>query len=85
MSAGKVDTMKLLSALSFFSVGALAANSFSASNLYYAPGLTSEQSSYLLGGLQGAGIKVLRVWLDGRFSEWYLSAVKGVSQRCCCF
>jgi mannan endo-1,4-beta-mannosidase len=43
----------------------LAAQSFSASNLYYAAGLTDAQSTTLLEGLQSAGVKVLRVWLDG--------------------
>ncbi|GJN75740.1 glycoside hydrolase family 5 protein [Purpureocillium lilacinum] len=45
---------------------ALAANSFSASNLYYAAGLTVDQQHTLLSGLQSAGVKVLRVWLDGQ-------------------
>ncbi|KAL2862480.1 glycoside hydrolase superfamily [Aspergillus lucknowensis] len=44
----------------------LAAKSFSASNLYYAAGLTDDQSTTLLQGLQDAGVKVLRVWLDGQ-------------------
>ena len=43
----------------------LAAKSFSASNLYYAAGLKDDQQNTLLQGLQGAGVKVLRVWLDG--------------------
>ena len=42
-----------------------AAKSFSGSNLYYAAGLTDSQSTTLLSGLQSAGVKVLRVWLDG--------------------
>ena len=42
-----------------------AAKSFSASNLYYAAGLKDAQQSTLLEGLQSAGVKVLRVWLDG--------------------
>jgi mannan endo-1,4-beta-mannosidase len=42
-----------------------AAKSFSASNLYYAAGLKDAQQTTLLQGLQGAGVKVLRVWLDG--------------------
>jgi hypothetical protein len=63
-------TMKFLSLASML-VGlssvtsTLAAQSFSASNLYYAAGLTDAQSTTLLGGLQSAGVKVLRVWLDG--------------------
>jgi mannan endo-1,4-beta-mannosidase len=42
-----------------------AAKSFSASNLYYAAGLKDAQQTTLLEGLQSAGIKVLRIWLDG--------------------
>jgi mannan endo-1,4-beta-mannosidase len=45
---------------------ALAAPSFSASNLYYAAGLTSQQQTTFLQGLKSAGVKVLRVWLDGQ-------------------
>jgi mannan endo-1,4-beta-mannosidase len=45
----------------------LAANSFSGSNLYYAAGLTASQQTTLFKGLQSAGVKVLRVWLDGEF------------------
>ncbi|KAL4878889.1 glycoside hydrolase superfamily [Aspergillus karnatakaensis] len=44
----------------------LAAKSFSASNLYYAAGLTDAQSTTLFEGLQDADVKVLRVWLDGQ-------------------
>ncbi|KAF4965150.1 hypothetical protein FSARC_7017 [Fusarium sarcochroum] len=44
----------------------LAAKSFSASNLYYAAGLTEDQQTTLLTGLQDAGVRVLRVWLDGQ-------------------
>lgn len=47
--------------------GALSAPSFAANNLYYAAGLTDEQSTFLLEGLKSAGVKVLRVWLDGEF------------------
>ncbi|XPS81813.1 Mannan endo-1,4-beta-mannosidase [Ascochyta lentis] len=43
-----------------------AAKSFSASNLYYAAGLREAQQTTLLEGLQSAGVKVLRVWLDGQ-------------------
>ncbi|KAM0343532.1 hypothetical protein ACHAPU_008427 [Fusarium lateritium] len=43
-----------------------AAKSFSASNLYYAAGLTDSQQTTLFTGLQSAGVKVLRVWLDGQ-------------------
>ncbi|KAL5424669.1 hypothetical protein PMIN04_003052 [Paraphaeosphaeria minitans] len=45
---------------------ALAAKSFSASNLYYAAGLKDAQQATLLEGLQSASVKVLRVWLDGQ-------------------
>jgi hypothetical protein len=45
-----------------------AAQSFAGSNLYYAAGLTDDQSTTLFQGLQGAGVKVLRVWLDGTSS-----------------
>lgn len=47
----------------------LAAPSFTASNLYYAAGLKDEQTEKLLKGLQSAGIKVLRVWLDGQSGQ----------------
>ncbi|KAF4974686.1 hypothetical protein FZEAL_8444 [Fusarium zealandicum] len=47
----------------------LAAKSFSASNLYYAAGLKDQQQTTLLKGLQSAGVKVLRVWLDGQKGE----------------
>ncbi|KAL1602895.1 hypothetical protein SLS59_004550 [Nothophoma quercina] len=43
-----------------------AAKSFSASNLYYAAGLRDAQQTTLLEGLQSAGVKILRVWLDGQ-------------------
>ncbi|KAF8598376.1 glycoside hydrolase family 5 protein [Ceratobasidium sp. AG-I] len=45
---------------------ASAANSFAGSNLYYAAGLSASQRATLLGGMQSAGMKVLRVWLDGQ-------------------
>ncbi|KAI8943030.1 hypothetical protein NX059_001066 [Plenodomus lindquistii] len=63
--------MKLLTffAASLFGLSSLtttlAAKSFSASNLYYAAGLKADQQTVLLDGLQSAGVKVLRVWLDG--------------------
>ncbi|KAI0638993.1 glycoside hydrolase [Trametes polyzona] len=43
-----------------------AANSFAGSNLYYAPGIRPDTRTTLLDGLQSAGLKVLRVWLDGQ-------------------
>lgn len=63
--------MKLLASLTASLLGlaslttTLAADSFVGSNLYYAAGLTDAQSTKLLAGLQSAGVKVLRVWLDG--------------------
>jgi hypothetical protein len=42
-----------------------AAKSFAASNLYYAAGLKESQQTTLFEGLRSAGVKVLRVWLDG--------------------
>lgn len=45
---------------------ASAANSFAGSNLYYAAGLSASQRATLLGAMQSAGMKVLRVWLDGQ-------------------
>ncbi|KAI0809250.1 glycoside hydrolase [Irpex lacteus] len=43
-----------------------AAKSFAGSNLYYAAGLSAAERTTLLNGLQSAGMKVLRVWLDGQ-------------------
>ncbi|KAI0344085.1 glycoside hydrolase [Trametopsis cervina] len=43
-----------------------AAKSFAGSNLYYAAGLYPNDRTTLLNGLQSAGMKVLRVWLDGQ-------------------
>ncbi|GAB1524224.1 hypothetical protein RhiTH_007377 [Rhizoctonia solani] len=43
-----------------------AANSFAGSNLYYAAGLSPYQRTTLLSSMQSAGMKVLRVWLDGQ-------------------
>jgi mannan endo-1,4-beta-mannosidase len=54
----------LLCGLSF-STTAFAVKSFSGSNLYYAAGLKDNQQTALLDGLKSAGVKVLRVWLDG--------------------
>ncbi|TFY75941.1 hypothetical protein EWM64_g8071 [Hericium alpestre] len=66
--AATQTTMKIFSTL-FSALCALhiayAANSFSGSNLYYAAGLSSSQRTTLLDALQSAGMKVLRVWLDG--------------------
>lgn len=60
----KLFSITILYGLSSLSV-TLAAQSFSASNIYYAAGLTDSQSTTLLARLQSAGVKVLRVWLDG--------------------
>lgn len=46
---------------------AFGAASFAGSNLYYAAGLSIDQQDYLFKNLQGAGVKVLRVWLDGKY------------------
>jgi mannan endo-1,4-beta-mannosidase len=51
--------------LGFISL-ACAANSFAGSNLYYAAGLSASQRATLLSSMQSAGMKVLRVWLDGQ-------------------
>lgn len=53
-------------ALSFTAWQAQAANSFAGSNLFYAAGLYEDDRTTLLEGLQSAGMKVLRVWLDGQ-------------------
>ncbi|KAI0336245.1 glycoside hydrolase [Cubamyces sp. BRFM 1775] len=45
---------------------AAAANAFAGSSLYYAAGLRSDSRTTLLSGMQSAGMKVLRVWLDGQ-------------------
>lgn len=55
-----------LAATGAFWQAAQAANSFAASNLYYAAGLTAAEQKTLFTGLQDANIKVLRVWLDGK-------------------
>jgi len=63
------DTMRLLNTLSILAgliAYTSAANSFSGSNLYYAAGLTQAQQTTLFTGLKDAGVKVLRVWLDGK-------------------
>jgi len=44
---------------------AFAANSFAGSNLYYAAGLSSSQQDTLFSAMKSAGMKVLRVWVDG--------------------
>jgi mannan endo-1,4-beta-mannosidase len=57
----------LVTAGAFWQV-AQAASSFSASNLYYAAGLTAAEQKTLFTGLKEANIKVLRVWLDGKIA-----------------
>jgi len=39
---------------------------FTGSNLYYAAGLSTDDRKTLLSGMKDAGMKVLRVWLDGQ-------------------
>ncbi|MCJ1446151.1 MAG: hypothetical protein MMC23_006656 [Stictis urceolatum] len=57
-------------ALSMLGTPVLAAPSnFAGSNLYYAAGLTEDQQTTLFTGLQSAGVKVLRVWLDGQSGQ----------------
>ncbi|KIJ62581.1 glycoside hydrolase family 5 protein [Hydnomerulius pinastri MD-312] len=56
----------ITTAVALFTTFALAANSFAGSNLYYAAGLSSATRGTLLDALQGTGVKVLRVWLDGQ-------------------
>ncbi|KAH9841925.1 glycoside hydrolase family 5 protein [Rhodofomes roseus] len=48
---------------------AQAGNSFAGSSLYYAAGLYEDDRTTLLKGMQSAGLKVLRVWLDGQSSS----------------
>ncbi len=56
----------LYALLALFAGLSQAAQSFAGSNLYYAAGLTSDQQKTLFSKLQQAGVKVLRVWLDGK-------------------
>jgi len=59
------NTLSILAGLAAY---ASAAQSFAGSNLYYAAGLTQAQQTTLFTGLKDAGVKVLRVWLDGQNS-----------------
>ncbi|KAH9839971.1 glycoside hydrolase [Rhodofomes roseus] len=43
-----------------------AANSFAGSSLYYAAGISEDDRTTLLKGMQSAGLKVLRVWIGGQ-------------------
>ncbi|KAH8688763.1 glycoside hydrolase superfamily [Talaromyces proteolyticus] len=58
-------SLAIAAAAAALSSSVRAAQSFAGSNLYYAAGLTDDESTTLLTGLQSAGVKVLRVWLDG--------------------
>ncbi|KDQ61350.1 glycoside hydrolase family 5 protein [Jaapia argillacea MUCL 33604] len=63
---GLLSTSRVALALSVLHANlVLAANSFAGSNLYYAAGLSGSERATLLSGMQSAGMKVLRVWLDG--------------------
>ena len=54
-------------ALASFAGHVSAANkAFAGSNLYYAAGLSASEQTTLFEGLKTAGVKVLRVWLDGQ-------------------
>ena len=57
-----------ISFLSFLIPSSLAANTWAGSNLYYAAGLSTAEQDSLFSALQSAGVKVLRVWLDGESS-----------------
>jgi hypothetical protein len=60
--------MRFFNTLSIFAglaAYASATQSFAGSNLYYAAGLNQAQQTTLFTGLKDAGVKVLRVWLDG--------------------
>ncbi|KAH9839943.1 glycoside hydrolase [Rhodofomes roseus] len=46
-----------------------AANSFAGSSLYYAAGISEDDRTTLLKGMQSAGLKVLRVWIGGQSSS----------------
>lgn len=58
----------LVSFLSFLIPSSYGANTWAGSNLYYAAGLTTAEQDSLFSALQSAGVKVLRVWLDGESS-----------------
>ena len=58
----------LISLLSSLIPSSYAANAWAGSNLYYAAGLTTAEQDSLFSALQSAGVKVLRVWLDGESS-----------------
>lgn len=64
----KFSISLLFTFLSLFLPFAHAAHAFAGSNLYYAAGLTTEEQDKLFTSLQSAGVKVLRVWLDGQQS-----------------
>ncbi|KAG8846974.1 hypothetical protein FRB96_001724 [Tulasnella sp. 330] len=62
--------MRLVSAAialtGLFAASVQGATSFAGANLYYAAGLSSSQRATYFAALQKAGMKVLRVWLDGQ-------------------
>ncbi|KAH8115463.1 beta-1,3-mannanase [Phellopilus nigrolimitatus] len=66
MKLGPTFLLTALACVSNIGHFARAANSFAGSNLYYAAGLSESDRTTLLQGLQDAGMKVLRVWLDGQ-------------------
>ncbi|KAI0016881.1 beta-1,3-mannanase [Xylariomycetidae sp. FL0641] len=57
----------------------LGAASWAGSNLYYAAGLTTDEQEKLFSNLQEAGVKVLRVWLDGQPDEQKGTQINGWS------
>ncbi|KAH9924706.1 glycoside hydrolase [Fomitopsis serialis] len=62
--------LSLCAVFLLFSLQAVqAANSFAGSNLYYAAGLQDDDRTALLKGLQSAGMKVLRVWINGQSND----------------
>ncbi|KAI1339845.1 glycoside hydrolase superfamily [Xylariaceae sp. FL0016] len=63
------SALATLAEVASLATGALAASSWPGSNLYYAAGLNTTQQDYLFSGLKEAGVKVLRVWLDGHGTE----------------
>ncbi|KAH8120346.1 beta-1,3-mannanase [Phellopilus nigrolimitatus] len=69
MKLGHTFLLTALACVSNIGHHAYAANSFAGSNLYYAAGLSDSDRTTLLQGLQDAGMKVLRVWLDGQSSK----------------
>ena len=76
-----MKTFSFLGAVAGLLSSAFAANSFAGSNLYYAAGLTASEQTTLFTGLQDAGVKVLRVWLDGTlFLDFMINTASFYSQ-----